>query len=143
MLLEKLLKELMLANFKIPLFQPQVTTEDIFEWLRNLFGRWSATDLVLVRLFPIGTWDMDATPSITLNLGNDIDIKRIIGIKVIITNDDEDKRYDGSLVAGGFDSVRAEGTDIILIRTSGGFFDNTDFNDILVDRGDVSVCYTT
>lgn len=133
----------MLANFKIPLFQPQVTTEDIFEWLRNLFGRWSATDLVLVRIIPIGIWNMDSTLSITLNLGDDIAIKRIIGIKVMITNDAEDKRYEASLVSFGFDSARVEGTDIILIRTLGGFFDSIAFRSVLVDRGDVSICYTT
>ncbi len=133
----------MLMNFKVPFFQPQITTIGLFEWFRDFMGRWSGSDLIKARVVHIDTWNMDTTNSITRDFGKEITLGQIVGITVSITNDTQDKRYDPSLVENGFTEARVEGTDVILIRKTGGFFDNADFNSTTISRGDIIIWYTT
>lgn len=130
-------------SFKIPFFQPRATVESMHEWFRDFMGRWSGSDLIKARVVPIVIWDMVSTSSVTLDIGSDISLNQIVGIQVSIVNDSQDKRYDPSLVSDSFDEARVEGTDVILARKTGGFFDDANFSGATTSRGDVVICYMT
>ena len=106
-------------------------------------GRWSDSNLIKSRVIPIGVWDMDTTSSVTVSMGDNIPLNSIIHITVMINNDAEDTRYDPSLVGSSWTETKADSTDITLTRSGSGFFDSTDFDDAVIDRGDVTVWYTT
>jgi len=137
-------------SFKIPFFNVPARKEDnnnLFLFLRELFGKWSSSDLILDRELSIGDWDMDATASVTVDYKNTNDVfsfKRIIAVSVLIINDDEDITYDVSLIDGGFTSIAINATNITLTRKGSGFFDSADFDSTsITTRGFVTIRYTT
>jgi hypothetical protein len=136
-------------NFKIPNFIVPYRTNDnpsLFAWLTKYFGILSTTDLILFRKATIGDWNMDTTASVNVTYKNTNDVfafKRILGVFATIYNDDFDKKYDCSNIKDGLDSIEIDDTDITITRTSGGFFDNANFDSTSIDtRGDLLICYT-
>ena len=132
-------------TFNYPDFIHISEVPDMLHYFREIYGRAARSSLLVYRVYDIGSWDMEADDSITIPLGDDLnleDFKRGTSIQVMISNDDETTLYDASL---GSDFVRGEvnSTDIILTRTIGGFFDTPDFNDISINRGKVTLCLTT
>lgn len=133
----------MLTNFRVPIFQPKIDVAGLFEWFKDFMGRWSGSDLIKNRLIDIGTWDMDATVSITKSLGRDISFNSIVGVHLMIRDDAGSTRFDASLIKDGIDKIEVNSTDVILTRTTGGFFDTTDFDDTSISRGTILILYTT
>ena len=136
--------------FKIPFFQVSRKPSDnieLFKWLKTYFSRASSTDLVLSRVIDIGDWDMDTAASLNVDYKSALgalSLKRVVGLNIMIMNDDEDTFYDASLIKDGLDSVNIDATDITLVRTAGGFFDNVNFNSTsITTRGKIEIKYTT
>ncbi|MCK4997354.1 hypothetical protein KAS08_03540 [Candidatus Pacearchaeota archaeon] len=103
-------------------------------------------DVVLkTKTVEIGSWNMDTTRYINVN--HDIILSRIRGISAIIINDAGLGYYDfGST---GSDRMFGTSTDISLVRTTGGYFDNANFDgldaasleDLGMNRGWVIITY--
>lgn len=91
----------------------------------------------------IGAWNMDSTSSVGVTHG--ITQNSIRSIDVVILNDDSNVEHKLSRVdtsgniGGGVFSISS--TTISLVRTTGGIFDNTGFDDGAINRGYVIITY--
>ncbi len=139
-LLEMLLRGLILTNFKVPYFQPTLDKDGIFLWFRAFYGRWSGEDLLKTRVVPIGEWDMDSTDTVIIPFGSNLNFQTIIHMSVIVNNDSQDQKVVGLT---GIDSLFADSGNINISRSIGGIFDNAGFSDISINRGDISIWFST
>ncbi len=97
----------------------------------------------------IGSWDMDATETVSVTHGlTGATWKDTRSIELSIRNDDDNTRYtnNGSDPATGMtkNDVVASGvtsTSIVLCRRAGGQFDSTEFDNIAISRGNVTIWY--
>lgn len=95
----------------------------------------------------IGAWDMDATAFLAVAHGVSGGATVITSVFVTIYNDAGNTAYDlcgltdGSGNSAGFISGW-DGTNITLGRVASGGFDNTSFNDPLVNRGVIKITYS-
>lgn len=99
------------------------------------------------KVIEIGSWDMDAIGSRLVSHGIS-DYTKIRSISVMIRNDAETILYPLSSV-GGSGGTTPQGDawavnnsgSILLMRVASGVFDNTNFNDAIINRGWVTVTY--
>lgn len=94
---------------------------------------------------PIGDWNMDATTTVFVTHGI-ADITKIKSVNVMIISDSLLSNTElgfvqsgGSIIQGGATGV----TDVILLRESGGIFDNTDFDSLSFNRGFITIEFIT
>ena len=121
--------------------QPNVT--DYINGYASFF-RFNRT---LEKVIDIGVWDMDATDTITISLAtHSISVSKIRSIDVLIVSDDGNaispldlSTADGTANAGRY-AIQAVG-DISLRRVTGGWFDNTGYDDGAINRGYITIRY--
>lgn len=98
----------------------------------------------------IGDWNMDTTSSTLINISGFADWENIISVYVIIRNDADSSHYplntttstSDALPVGGVGAISSGlGGTIRLVRTTGGFFDSTDFDSTSYNRGWLTVMY--
>lgn len=97
----------------------------------------------------IGSWNMDTNPTLTVNLPDIPDIKKVVGIQVTIRNDAGDHVYPlnytvlvgSNQTHGGFYLQSGSPNTIFLQRTVGGtsLFDSSDFSATGFSRGDITL----
>ena len=96
------------------------------------------------KVLPIGVWNMDAISSVGVFHG--VTDSKIRIISVLIVNDSSSSLTplnfadtpSGSGTNGSFSSTL--GT-LVLLRLTGGYFDNVDYNSVLLDRGFITIWY--
>lgn len=134
----------MSTNFRIPYFTIPSTAEAIYGWLSPLFNRWAGSALLKTAFIDLPGWNMDTTGSITVAYDPSVTFKRIAGIKIEIFNDSMTQLIDASF-GGGISLVYSESTssNIIITRLLAGMFDNTNFDDDTISRGQVTIWFTT
>ena len=93
---------------------------------------------VKTKIIEIGAWDMDASATPGAILHGIASIDDIRSVDAFIINDNNTERYQ---FAPGAVSLFATSTDIVLNRENAGFFDSTDFNNAVMNRGYVIVKY--
>jgi len=94
------------------------------------------------KVINIGDWDMNGQPTITIAHG--LDGTKIRNINVLIVQDNATDRHDfkapgSSLSVGG--GITQDGTNIIMTRASGGWFDTTDYDLTSFNRGFIVIDY--
>lgn len=133
-------------SFKIPDFSQVKNPIQLVDFMRNIFLRTSRTDVVVPRVIPLPVWDMDSTPSISIPLPADLLInngwERVTGIKLMIFNDDRDRKDDPSIILMDFDTGHVTPTEIVLGRRNGGQFDKPAYSDDTISRGDLTLWHT-
>lgn len=137
----------MSTTFKLPPFQGISEIQGVITFFQQLFGAWAGSELIKYNIFPIGSWNMqsDMTKNVPLTFNPKLNINRIIGIFLMINNDDGSKIYSANLVNNGIESayLDSSNTFIPITRVSGGFFDSVNFSNGSVQRGELTVAYTT
>lgn len=131
-------------SFKIPTFENITTLETLIGFLRTIFARWSTSDLLADREVTIIGWNMDTTASITVNYKgtNELfDFNRLKVKSLMIYKDGLTEKYDGQ-AGDGIESIKIDSTNITITRKTGGFYDNANFDDDTVDRGEIVLCYS-
>ncbi len=106
----------------------------------------SGTDTPLkTKTIPIGNWNMDATTSVFVSHGI-ADLTKIKSVSVMILSDDILSitglgfvQSSGSIIQGATTGV----TDVILLRESGGIFDNATFDSPSFNRGFITIEFVT
>jgi hypothetical protein len=94
----------------------------------------------LIRVLPIGDWNMDSTSSV--DIAHSLDWENIRAVSAIIINDDNNSRYmiAGTGPSGGYWGGVGVGTgNITLFRASPGMFDSTMFNSTSFNRGWITI----
>ena len=97
------------------------------------------------KVIDIGDWDMDTDATKNVAHGLSTDYKKIRSVRAIIRNDTDVTYYPldsagaGGSVAGGI--VNIDGTNIQLIRETGGIFDGVGFTSTSYNRGWVFIWY--
>lgn len=97
---------------------------------------------IKLQVFEIGAWDMDATT--VLNIAHSLDIQKIVGINAVIRKDDYSELYPlKAHITFPFGEGHIEVTAgfITLKRRLGGYWDNVNYNDVVMNRGFVMVWY--
>jgi len=85
----------------------------------------------------IGDWNMDSTTNVNINHG--CTYANIIGVQVIIKEDGDGNRY--FLQDNNKGSVDIGTTQVVLWRTTGGYFDNVLFDATSFNRGFIWITY--
>lgn len=98
--------------------------------------------VIKCRKYDIGAWNMDTTDVVELTHG--LDRTKILMMQARIL--DDLGQYSDDLVAPDVDistagACYADDTTIYLDRTLGGYFDSTDWDDAVMNRGYVLVWY--
>lgn len=91
----------------------------------------------------IGPWDMKSTQ--TIHVMHNLPLSKIIKVEVWIHDDAEMFIFPLSFISSSGQSngvFYISRTSIVLGRTSGGFFDSTDYDSIEINRGIVVIEYT-
>lgn len=102
----------------------------------------SVTGGLQTKIIEIGDWDMDTTASLNKNHG--VTLGNIRSINVVIRDDAGSASipldYDlaGTGASGNF---AASSTQIQMLRTTGGLFDNTGYNSTSYNRGWITIQY--
>lgn len=137
-----------MPNFKIPYFQPAITTNDMFLWFRDFFGRWSGDTLLKTRVIDLPGWDMVTDQQIQVPYGDDIQLNRIVAVKVTIINDDQDEIFDSNMNGSdpsftGLQQISWDEDVVTILNRANGFFDDANFDDDTISRGYLTIWYTT
>jgi hypothetical protein len=96
------------------------------------------------RVIKIGDWNMDATTTITVNVG--VNRSKWRGVSIIIIGDDgtyRDAAVGGSSASGdgmGFAAL-SDSSVMSLVRVTSGKFDNAGFDSTSFNRGWIFLCY--
>jgi hypothetical protein len=101
-------------------------------------------DRIFIKKINIGSWDMDATGSLTV----DTCIGNIIDISVKIVNDSGaylpantylplNTNYSAAINGHAYNTLAS----VTMVRVGGGIFDGTDYNDTTINRGYIVVTY--
>lgn len=85
----------------------------------------------------IGDWDMDTTQQVTVAHG--LTLSKIRSISAIVYADTGIGIYDFNGFNGEGNAVYADGTSVALDRLTGGYFDNTGFNQTSFNRGWITI----
>ncbi len=101
---------------------------------------------LLVKVIEIGDWDMNANLSPAVRPVHGITLSKIRSVTAMIRNDAGTAHYvldgvandPGAAPLGGVQNIT---TNILLIRTAGGQFDDVDFDSIPYNRGWVMIMY--
>ena len=128
--------------YKIPPFQNIVNLGALISYLREIYYRQAQSDLMKAQVIPIGIWNMDTTPSISVPYDTSIKLRRFVGADVGIIPDDESEVLFGS-ANEDITSIKLDGSDIVITRRTGGVFDSAAFSSTAISRGDIVLWYTT
>jgi hypothetical protein len=90
------------------------------------------------KVLAIGSWDMDATASVTIDI--DIDDTKLISVSAVIMTDNLVEALNLETSAQGSWSYTSPR--LTLLRRASGTFDSTAYNDTTVNRGTVLIHYT-
>lgn len=105
----------------------------------------SDDDVLRVKTVQIGDWNMDSTATVSVSLGLPVSDDNIRLVNAVIIRDGSAERYSfggGPEITGAANqSIKILGGSAVLTRTTGGFYDNTNFNQISFNRGWVTVTY--
>lgn len=119
-------------------------TPDTLRDTPSVVGRATSSKLNIDTI-DITAWNMDLTPNLFIVHG--LTFGNIVSVSGVIRNDTGDTyyplgaRYVGSTpIDAGIESYTS--SSIRLSRTTGGFFDSTEFDDIGFNRGFLTVAYT-
>lgn len=107
----------------------------LFEAFLTIFGG------VKRKIINIGDWDMDTDATVAVAHGV-TDFTKVRNISVMILDDSGTVMlpldlYSGSVVMGGVFNLDA--TDVTLVRTATGIFDDPGFNSISYNRGYITI----
>lgn len=91
-------------------------------------------------ILEIGDWNMDATASV--NIAHGLVLSKIHGVKVTI-RDDADSQYSDLLSVGSsIDGYWYVGsTNVVLVRTNAGSYDNASYDATSYNRGWIEITY--
>lgn len=99
---------------------------------------------LLTKFIPIGVWNMNSTP--LLNVAHGLTLSKIRSVNVLIIKDNQNNAYD--LISPDLSSFLAvQGSisqsllNVTLQRKALEFFDNTDYDSLIVDRGWITIKY--
>lgn len=90
------------------------------------------------KIINIGDWNMDSTLSVAVAHG--ITHTKIRSISVVVRSDSDANYHDFG--AFGCVGMYASSTNIILLRETGGTFDNTSYDSTSYNRGWITIQYT-
>jgi len=129
---------------KVPPFQGVSEINGVLSFLQNIYGMLAGSQLTRTDIYQV-YWDMQSDSSILVPINANLNIKRIIGINFILNNDDESEIFEASLVKDGIEECKLiSGTsNVFLSRVSGGVFDDSSFSDGDIQRGVLTLKYTT
>ena len=122
---------------------PDYTTQDAATYKANI----DAALILNTKVIEIGTWDMVADSAAVFAHGITNAPSRIRSVKVIIRNDSALIIYDFTNINAAETAGRVitiETTNIVLGRSTNGYFDDTNFDTMGDDgnRGWVTIQYT-
>jgi hypothetical protein len=121
----------------------EITTPNILQSMITDDGR-----IIHFATIDIGSWDMDSVQAINVPHGLGALFINILYINAYITNDPHSgyanimcisDTIDVGNVAGSISYVN--NTNVRLWRKAGGFFDSNLFDDAVINRGYISICY--
>jgi len=116
------------------------STADPSVYLIEIANKQSGSMIINQYVKEIGTWNMDSDATKVVSFNLNVTIKRISSIHLVIYKDDLSEVFG----IGGIDSCKYDATNgITITRTSSGIFDGTDFNSTSINRGRITICYTT
>jgi len=117
-----------------------VSTSDPSVYLNEIANKQSGSMIINSVCKDIGTWNMDSDETKVVSFNLNVNIKRISSIHLIIYKDDLSEVFG----IGGIDSCKYDATNgVTVTRTASGIFDGTDFNSTSINRGKITICYTT
>ena len=99
-------------------------------------------DPLQTKVIPIGNWDMDATPSVSIAHG--LTLANIRKVFVGIINDAGTAVYPicyAATLPNAEGCVYVDGTNVVMTRRGAGFFDHVDFDTAVYNRGFITVEY--
>jgi len=114
---------------------------------RNLDVFATPVEKYKMRTLEIGVWDMDVTAQAAVDVSFLSDLTKIRQINVMIQDDAQTSTYDinrvntAGTIGGGILVVTALSDEVILERTTGGFFDGVLFDNGVINRGWVTITY--
>jgi hypothetical protein len=116
------------------------STADPSVYLIEIANKQSGSMVVNQHVKEIGTWNMDSDATKVVSFSLNVNIKRISSIHLVIYKDDLSEVFG----IGGIDSCKYDATNgVTVTRTASGIFDGTDFNSTSINRGIITICYTT
>jgi hypothetical protein len=94
-----------------------------------------------IKTFPIGDWNMDIAPSITVT--HETTRSKIRGVHILIRNDADTitQGPDPMVSFYGLPTFSIDDTFITINRTDGGIFDNTNYDSTSYNRGWITLMY--
>lgn len=99
------------------------------------------------KVLDIGAWNMDTQISKGVAHGLSIALEDFVSVMAVIENDQRNQSYVIDTVmnvatgaTSGFVSTITTSA-IQLTRTTGGFFDSTDYDDAVINRGTIFIWY--
>jgi hypothetical protein len=105
----------------------------------------TSTPQEIIKKIDIGTWNMDSDFSVTVSHGIANGVSKIESISVKIYNDAQGQAYPLSYSGAGIAETAGtwswDDNDVTLIRSTSAFFDSTDFNSTLINRGTITIRY--
>tara|TARA_R100001082_G_scaffold42671_3_gene22654 strand:+ start:626 stop:1015 length:390 start_codon:yes stop_codon:yes gene_type:complete len=129
-----------MSRFTVPLFR-EVSQEKVLSYLDLVMNKWGGSVLKKYAVKDIGVWNMHSTQTITVPLKLNISLLKVTSIEVAILNDDQDEIF---MFSDGSDVIKYDNTNgITLTRSSSGVFHSHDFDDATINRGIVTISYTT
>lgn len=95
------------------------------------------------KVIQIGTWDMSTTLLVDVTHGLS-DISKVRDIRVMVTDDVETTWYPldrqaGTITEGGVRDI--DSTTVTISRTAGGFYDSSNFDNSVINRGYITITY--
>ncbi len=81
----------------------------------------------------LGAWNMDTTSFILLTVPGLVDYNKIAYVSVYVYNDSQTEKTQ--IERGGFTVSDISNSKVVIARDTGGVFDNTDYNDAIINRG--------
>jgi hypothetical protein len=117
---------------------------DKFNAVVDALNLLSASNVIGIKLLEIGAWNM--TGSFVDVAHGLADYTKVIPLKAVVFRDAADYAFDLTSVDSATGNVSGSitqitDTNIRLVRTDGGIFDNTDFNGASGNRGLLLVAY--
>jgi len=103
-------------------------------WRYRYFPPWGSpgetVKAIKTKIIGIGNWNMDSVSGIYLNYGDDISWDKVVRISVLVHADSDalNKKSTSLDMGGTWEISPVSDNGLMLSRTAGGIFDNTDFD---------------
>lgn len=132
-------------SFKFPPFSIVRHEEmnPLYAYLFQIFTRITGSNLIASKVVEIGSWDMDADVVKTVEVPVQLSVANLINTTFAIFDDTQDGIVYTSPYNGIDYVALSTPTELQIFRKAGGTFDNPGFNDTAVNRGYVTIWYTT